>query len=378
VTFLAIAPLRAASIGRATVGESWHLATSAGAPRPADDGVVRPTRRDGRIGASYTPAVVDWLPAYGEATASAPGLPSLVGRDPGVRVVSFSQNAEDVRLWRVFRDVENGFYVDIGANDPATWSVTKLFYDAGWNGINVEPGPTYNLLVEARARDVNVRAAVGLDSGTSDFWIAYPETCLSTCHPDVHAHVPELIDRFERVTVDATRLDQLLATHASDRAIQFLKIDVEGAEAEVIASSDWTRFRPEVVVVEAVATMDSRPTHEAWEPMLLAADYHFAVFDGLNRFYVADECAHLTASLAYPIGVLDRFVTIEQLRLERSRLELQAAMTAAERRAAKLGAEVEQLHRQLDATLRSNTWRAGRLVWHAAAPVRALRRRVIR
>jgi hypothetical protein len=110
--------------------------------------------------------------------------------------------------------------------------------------------------------------------------------------------------------------------------------------------------------------------------MLLAANYEFAVFDGLNRFYVAEESAHLAAALAYPIGVLDRFVTIEQLELERSRLELRAAVTAADRRASKLGAEVEQLHRQLDATLQSNTWRAGRLVWHAAAPVRAVRRRL--
>jgi FkbM family methyltransferase len=313
-----------------------------------------------------------------EDTAPAARLPSLVGRDPSVRVVSFSQNAEDVRLWRVFHDIKDGFYVDVGANDPATWSVTKLFYEAGWNGINVEPGPTYNLLVRARQRDVNVRAAVRLDNGTSDFWITYPETGLSTCHPDVHAHVPELIDRFERVTVDTVRLEQLLGEHAPDRPIHFLKIDVEGAEAEVIASSDWTRFRPAVVVVEAVATMDSRPTHEAWEPMLLAANYQFAVFDGLNRFYVADECAGLAAALAYPIGVLDRFVTIEQVQLEQSCLELRAAATTADRRASELGAEVAQLHRQLDATLQSNTWRAGRLVWHAAAPVRSLRRRLER
>ena len=328
--------------------------------------------------ASYTAPVVELLSAAGEDSASAPRLPSLVGRDPGARVVSFSQNAEDVRLWRVFRDIKHGFYVDVGANDPATWSVTKLFYDAGWNGINVEPGPTYDFLVQARPRDISIRAAIRLDRGTSDFWITYPETGLSTCHPDVHAHVPELIDRFERVTVNTVRLEQVLAEHAPERPIQFLKIDVEGAEAEVIASGDWVRFRPAVVVVEAVATMDSRPTHEAWEPMLLAANYQFAVFDGLNRFYVAKECAHLAAALAYPIGVLDRFVTIEQLDLERSRLELQAALTAADGRASKLGAEVDQLHGQLDATLQSNTWRAGRIVWHAAAPVRAVHRRLKR
>ena len=64
------------------------------------------------------------------------------------------------------------------------------------------------------------------------------------------------------------------------------RVDVEGAEREVLASSDWNVFRPIVVVVEAVAPWSTKPTHEAWEPLLLGAEYALAAFDGINRFYV--------------------------------------------------------------------------------------------
>ena len=64
---------------------------------------------------------------------------------------SYAQNAEDVRLWRVFSRKAHGFYVDVGAGDPALHSVTKLFYDGGWSGVNIEPGPGYEKLVKARA-----------------------------------------------------------------------------------------------------------------------------------------------------------------------------------------------------------------------------------
>jgi FkbM family methyltransferase len=307
-----------------------------------------------------------------------PGVPSLVGRDLGVRVVSYSQNAEDVRLWRVFRGVTHGFYVDIGANHPETGSVTKLFSDAGWQGINVEPGPTWELLVNARRRDINVKAVIGSETGTVDFWVTYPETGLSTARPDVHAHVPELIERYEQVEVPASRLADVLAQHAGTRTIHFLKIDVEGAEGDVIASSDWSRFRPMVVVVEAVATMDSAPTHAEWEPRLLGAGYEFACFDGLNRFYVAAEHSDLRPGLAYPMGVLDRYVTIEQLELEGERLALRAALDTAQARQAELESDADALRAQLTAVLSSRTWRAGRALWYAAAPWRSLRQRLTR
>jgi hypothetical protein len=84
-----------------------------------------------------------------------------------------------------------------------------------------------------------------------------------------------------------------LCAEAGLSRIDFLKIDVEGAEADVIAGMDFARWRPRVVLVEAVAPGSMAEASSAWEPVLVAAGYGFAFFDRLNRFYVADEAAEL-------------------------------------------------------------------------------------
>src|SRR6185436_7546882 len=81
--------------------------------------------------------------------------------------ISFAQHWEDVRLWRVLHDLEPGFYVDVGAMDPVADSVTKLAYDRGWRGIDVEPNPVFaERLREARDGDTVVEAAASDTEGT--------------------------------------------------------------------------------------------------------------------------------------------------------------------------------------------------------------------
>lgn len=77
--------------------------------------------------------------------------------------------------------------------------------------------------------------------------------------------------------------------------IDFLKIDVEGGEADVLLGGDWKRFRPKVIVSEAVAPGSGDPAWQEWEPFLLAQGYRFVLFDTLNRFYVAQECPDIIA-----------------------------------------------------------------------------------
>src|SRR2546423_10649850 len=67
-------------------------------------------------------------------------------------VITYAQNFEDVILARVFSGCTDGFYVDVGAGDPLNLSVTKWFYDLGWDGINIEPNRAlFKRLVEARS-----------------------------------------------------------------------------------------------------------------------------------------------------------------------------------------------------------------------------------
>nr|WP_244600274.1 FkbM family methyltransferase [Afipia felis] len=73
-------------------------------------------------------------------------------------IVSYSQNLEDILLHRALCHVECGFYIDVGANDPVIDSVTKLFYDAGWRGVNVDPNQHFIDLLNAKAAERHQRA----------------------------------------------------------------------------------------------------------------------------------------------------------------------------------------------------------------------------
>jgi FkbM family methyltransferase len=290
---------------------------------------------------------------------------ALVGQEA---VTSYTQNAEDVRLLRVFRTVTDGFYVDIGAGSPSSGSVTRLFYERGWTGVNVEPGPEYAALVRERPRDVNVEAAVGAADEIVPFFVTYPDPSLSTLDLAAHKDVPDAFERHEEVSVRQLRLESILRGHAAGRRIHFLKIDVEGAEQQVIASCDWREFRPIVVLVEAVESWSTSPTHERWEQALLDAGYEFAVFDGVNRFYVDAEHRDLIPVLSYPISALDRFKPagpsaphdqIDALFLENERLRHENA----------------RLQDDLSAVYRSRTWRSGRVLATIFKPVTAVGRR---
>ena len=295
-----------------------------------------------------------WSPAFGDD-------------DP---IVSYSQNAEDIRLWRVFRAIEDGFYVDVGAADPYVDSVTHLFYENGWSGINVEPSPCFDAINEARKRDINLRIAIGETEGMVPFFLTYPYLGLSTVDPSTHDGLQQAIDRIEEIAIPQRRLESILREYAVGRTIHFLKVDVEGAEPQVLASSDWASFRPIVVIVEAIESWSTSSTHESWDSILLDAGYRFAAFDGINRFYVDQDHEYLIPVLAYPISALDRFVTPPN--------QFEAELDQLRQALEHVGAELAHAREELDAIQRSRTWRAGRIVASGAAPVRIVGERLRR
>lgn len=221
-------------------------------------------------------------------------------------MLSYAQNGEDVVLRRLFADQPGGCYVDIGANHPVTDSVTKHFSLRGWRGVNVEPRPDlYAMLCEDRPLDTNLQVAVSDQPGpTTLFAFDWSHHGLSTLSRDTAAATG--LDASE-LTVDTLTLAEVFNEHVEGPA-DFLKIDVEGFEAEVIASGDWEAQRPRVVVVEATAPRTTVPTHEAWEPVLLAAGYRCTLFDGLNRFYAQSDDERALERLSVPANVTDDYV----------------------------------------------------------------------
>jgi FkbM family methyltransferase len=223
-------------------------------------------------------------------------------------MVSHSQNLEDVLLDRAFAGLERGFYVDVGANDPEKFSVTKHFYDHGWSGINIEPGAVFEKLARARPRDTNLRIAVSDEPGTLAFH-EYPNADgLSTLEERPPGAPAELLAGRVTRTVQVRPLRDVFAEYQPPQ-IDFLSIDVEGHERRVIRGNNWTRWRPRVVVVEATEPLHRRPTYGGWEAVLLTAGYLFAHFDGLNRYYVRHEDEELLPAFAAPANVFDEYLT---------------------------------------------------------------------
>ena len=97
-------------------------------------------------------------------------MPSMA-EDSTLKTLSYAQNLEDILLNRVFDNRSHGFYIDIGANDPIEDSVTKLFYERGWHGINVEPLPSvFEVLSADRPRDINLPVGLSNGEGTLTFY----------------------------------------------------------------------------------------------------------------------------------------------------------------------------------------------------------------
>ena len=244
-------------------------------------------------------------------------------------MISYAQNGEDVVLDRVFPADHIGFYVDVGASDPTVDSVTKHFYDRGWHGVNVEPAEgALRALREARPRDINLGIGLAASPGEQVFYeLPVQMTGCSTFSGKLAEEYRAGGWQLSSRTVQVITLAQLCEEHAAGETIDFLKIDVEGGEADVLAGGDFEQVRPRVVVVEATVPGSRTPAHQAWEPELLQARYSFVLFDGLNRFYVRQEEAALGGLLASPANVLDDYVShrCDQWRRRAEAGEAQAA-----------------------------------------------------
>jgi FkbM family methyltransferase len=225
---------------------------------------------------------------------------------------SYAQNFEDVLLHRRFADVAAGFYVDVGASAPVAHNVTLNFYQRGWRGLHVEPIPERaQELRWARPRDIVVEAAAAEAEGRAVFHRTAGAGGLSSLtnayFPPVGPHDIWLLE------VRTRRLDDIFAEHGVGE-IDFLKIDVEGAEDRALAGLDFRRWRPAVLVIEAVTpTNPPRDNAQSFEPALLASGYAHVYFDGLNRFYIREESPHLKAHFAQPVSVFDALRRYEDL-----------------------------------------------------------------
>ena len=222
--------------------------------------------------------------------------------------VSYAQNLEDVMLFRALKHIERGFYIDVGSQHPVLDSVTKAFYDRGWSGINIEPvSKYYQLIQKDRPRDININMLVGECEGEREFH-EFPETGLSTTKIKFAESNSAAGYAVTARTVFCTTLDTICRQHGVS-VVHFLKIDVEGAEKEVLQGFSFDKVRPWVLVIEATLPMSTHDASTEWETLILSKGYEMVYFDGLNRYYIAEEQGSLREYFKTPPNVFDEYIT---------------------------------------------------------------------
>jgi len=177
--------------------------------------------------------------------------------DPNTKPrLCYAQDGEDLILDRLLDGQQTGFYVDVGAHHPLRFSNTYLFYRRGWRGINIDAEPgSMGPFHKHRSQDINVECGVAARPGKLPYY-RFNEPALNTfdeAEAHLKNHPPYRL--VERVEVAVRRLDDLLEEYLpAGQVIDFLTIDVEGKDREVLESNDWGRFRPRFILAETLRT----------------------------------------------------------------------------------------------------------------------------
>lgn len=182
--------------------------------------------------------------------------------------VSYAQEGEDLVLARLLDAGKQGFYVDVGAHHPTRFSNTYFFYERGWRGINIEPAPeAFALFDRVRPRDINVGLGIAEAPGELTYYV-FDETALNTfdkaLKDEREARTPYRVVGTTKIQVD--RLDSILRQHLpAGQIIDFMSIDVEGFDLQVLRSNDWKAYRPKFVLAEALDfNLEQAARHPLW------------------------------------------------------------------------------------------------------------------
>lgn len=201
---------------------------------------------------------------------------------------SYGQKGEDLVLDKFSGNKRKGFYVDVGANDPHRFSNTKRFYLRGWTGINIEPDVVnWQKLSSQRKRDINLNIGIGESESSLEFYKFFPHT-LSTFSKEEADNYVGLGYKLEKIVlVEVKKLEDILAEYCNED-IDFMSIDTEGFDMQVLKSNNWNRFRPKLICIESVShSMGGlyNKKKDSLDNFLTNIEYKKVYDNGLNSIY---------------------------------------------------------------------------------------------
>ena len=206
----------------------------------------------------------------------------IITQDLKHKYKCYSQYHEDLIIDSLMQCKDNGFYIDIGANDPIELSNTARFYQRGWSGINIEPNPElYRRLAESRKRDINLNIGIGEKETELTFYNVSAHTLSSfnkqaaiRAAKEFHEH---LVGE-QKIKIQPLR--HIFAAYTGGREVDFMSVDAEGYDYIVLKSNDWQKFRPKIVMVEMNKDYDNI------NKLLNCLDYELFFYNQTNGIFI--------------------------------------------------------------------------------------------
>jgi FkbM family methyltransferase len=206
------------------------------------------------------------LGAVGGTSVGAAGAYGVARSRPWCKE-SHAQQGEDLIVDSIFEVLENPrpSYLDVGAADPVQGSNTYLFYRRGCRGVLVEPNLAFARRLEAeRPGDAVVKAGIGVGGAKElDYYMfgdggeIYLNTCSKQQADDVTARSGGRLRVEKVIKVPLVGINEVISKHLHG-APDFLSVDTEGLDFDILKSLDFDRFRPAVVCVETLVVGTTR------------------------------------------------------------------------------------------------------------------------
>jgi FkbM family methyltransferase len=184
-------------------------------------------------------------------------------------------------------DVKNGFYIDVGANNPTIQSNTHFFYKKGWSGINIDALPgSMKKFNRFRPRDINLEVPISDKQEILKYYMFSP-SFYNTFDEEYAVNLKDILVDTKKLQTE--KLSLILDKYLNNRKIHFMTIDVEGLDFQVLKSNNWNKYRPLVIVIELFADDFGFILENEITNFLKGKGYSFYRFSPTNAFYIENE-----------------------------------------------------------------------------------------
>ncbi len=210
---------------------------------------------------------------------------------------SYSQSGEDIIIANIFRQlkISHPSYLDIGAHHPSILSNTCYFYRHGSKGVNIEPDPyLYRRFLYKRKKDINLNIGIGSDDDPSAEFYIMTNRVLNTFSKE-EVEIAQLTRNCaikKKIEIKLLSINRILESYFPEKAPDFVSIDTEGLDLEILRNFDFSRYRPKVFCVETLVHHEDRTVSKNDEIMRLMEDNGYFVYHDtfINTVFADGAC----------------------------------------------------------------------------------------